>query len=146
MRLFTLVPLLTGLLLFTSAHAAISVVDGPTATDWKEIRGVIERQLDAFRRDDEATAFSYASPRIRAQFRTPADFMQMVRDSYRAVYRPRAVKFLEPAVIGGDIIQAVQVVAPDGTVMVALYTMQRQPDKTWRIAGCLMVPANAKST
>ncbi len=52
-------------------------------------------ELEAFQRDDEVTAFSYAAPRVRAHFRTPANFMQMVRDSYRAVYRPRAVKFLE---------------------------------------------------
>ena len=143
---FTLLPLLTGLLIFTAVQAAAPAADEPTSADWQEIRSVIERQLDAFQRDDEVTAFSYASPRIRDQFKTPANFMQMVRTSYQAVYRPRAVKFLEPAVIEDDIIQALQVVAPDGTVMVALYTMQRQPDGSWRIAGCMLVPATAKST
>lgn len=107
---------------------------------------MIERQLEAFERDDGDTAFSYASPQVRDQFGTPANFMRMVRNSCQAVYRPRAVKFLEPAVIEGQIIQAVQVVAPDGAVFVALYSMQRQADASWRIAGCLLAPATAKST
>ncbi len=106
---------------------------------------MIERQLDAFQRDDEAAAFSFAAPRIRDQFGTPANFMRMIRASYQAVYRPRAVKFLGPAVIDAEIIQAAQVVAPDGSVVVALYSMQRQPDGSWRIAGCLLAPATAKS-
>ena len=147
MRPITLFSLLTSLLFCAAAaRAAAPAANEPSAADRQEIRTVIERQLDAFQRDDEVTAFSYASPGIRAQFKTPANFMQMVRASYQAVYRPRAVKFLEPAVIEGDIIQALQVVAPDGTVMVALYTMQRQPDGLWRIAGCMLVPAIAKST
>ncbi len=127
-----------------SAHAAAAVALGPD--DRAQIRDVIERQLDAFQRDDASEAFSYAAPQVRGQFGTAANFMRMVRESYQAVYRPRAVRFLEPASIDGQVIQAVQVVAPDGDVLVALYYMQRQPDAAWRIAGCLLAPATAKST
>lgn len=147
MRLMFTLPQLIGMLVcMTSAFAATSAPAELRAADRQEIRNVVERQLDAFRRDDGVTAFSYAAPGVRAQFRTPANFMKMVRDSYPAVYRPRAVKVLAPAVVGGEIIQAVEVVGPDGTVMMALYTMQHQPDKAWRIAGCRLVPTAGKST
>lgn len=90
MRLVVLLPQLIGLLLcMAAAYAATPATAELSAADRREIRGVVERQLEAFQRDDEVTAFSYAAPRVRAHFRTPANFMQMVRDSYRAVYRPR---------------------------------------------------------
>ncbi|HTP97096.1 MAG TPA: DUF4864 domain-containing protein [Burkholderiales bacterium] len=114
--------------------------------DWDAIREVISRQLDAFRRDDEAEAFSYASPGIRRLFGDARSFMLMVREGYAAVYRPRAVKFLEPAVIDGKPIQAVQVIAPDGRIVVALYSMQRQPDGSWKIDGCQLAPSRSVST
>lgn len=142
---FCLSPLIGLLLCVAATFVATSATAEIGSADRKEIRGVVQRQLEAFQSDDEVTAFSYAAPSVRAQFRTPAEFMRMVRNSYRAVYRPRAVKFFEPEVVNGEIIQAVQVVAPDGTVMVALYAMQHQPDKAWRIAGCKLVPANAQA-
>jgi hypothetical protein len=132
--------LLAGLVL--AAHAG----DEPDARGWAEIRAVIQSQLDAFAGNDEAAAFSHASPAIHDQYKTPANFMRMVRESYQAIYRPRAVKFLEPAVIQGEVIQAVQVIAPDGAVRVALYSMQRQPDGKWKINGCLLAPSVRRMT
>ena len=147
MRLMSSLPQFMGLLVcMASALAATPAPAELRPADRQEIRNVIERQLEAFRRDDGVTAFSFAAPGVRAQFRTPANFMKMVRDSYPAVYRPRAVRILDPAVVGGEIVQAVEVVGPDGTVMMALYTMQHQPDKAWRIAGCRLVPTAGKST
>ncbi len=128
------------------AGLALAAGEEPGSRDWAEIRSVVQSQLDAFAHDDEAAAFSHASPAIRDQFKTPANFMNMVRSAYQAIYRPRAVKFLEPAVIEGEVIQAVQVVALDGTVRVALYSMQRQPDGRWKINGCLIAPSVRRMT
>ena len=33
-------------------------------------------------------------------------------------------------------------VGPDGKSWVALYTLQRQPDGTWKIDGCVLLPDN----
>ena len=106
--------------------------------DREAIQQVISRQLDAFQRDDETEAFSYASPSIQAQFKTPAEFMRMVRNGYEAVYRPRSTRFLETYVLNGQVVQPLEVVAADASVLVALYLMERQPDRTWRISGCVL--------
>src|SRR5215475_996885 len=56
---------------------AAAEVDEPTEADWQTIQGVITSQLEAFKRDDAATAFSFASPAIQQMFHTPGEFMQM---------------------------------------------------------------------
>jgi hypothetical protein len=117
-----------------------------TEADKGEIRKVINAQLEAFQRDDGDKAFSYASPGIKRAFGSAENFMKVVKGNYLAVYRPRAIKFLELAVIKGAPIQVVQLLAPDGSVQVAFYTMQRQADKIWKIDGCELAPANALST
>lgn len=106
--------------------------------DREAIQQVIAKQLDAFQRDDEVEAFSYAAPSIQAQFKTPSEFMRMVRTSYEAVYRPRSTRFLEAFVLNGQVMQPVEVVAPDTSVLVAFYLMEHQADGAWRISGCVL--------
>ena len=83
------------------------------ADDREAIQQVILEQLDAFQRDDEVEAFSYAAPSIQAQFKTPDEFMRMVRSAYEAVDRPRSTRFLEAFVLNGQVMQPLEVVAPD---------------------------------
>jgi hypothetical protein len=118
---------------------------GLAAADREAIRQVIMQQLDAFQRDDEVEAFSYAAPSIQAQFKTPAEFMRMVRSAYQAVYRPRSKEFLEVLVTDGQVVQPLQVVAPDASVLVAYHLMERQPDGMWRISGCVLGRAQGES-
>jgi hypothetical protein len=131
------------LLVALPAAAAEPVLgDGERAA----IRSVIERQLGAFQRDDASAAFGFASPSIQGQFETPENFMRMVRQGYRPVYRPREVTFGALVEIDGQIIQRVLLVGPDGVPVMALYMMQRQPDGTWRINGCILTQSDDKAT
>jgi len=100
------------------------------------IRQVIENQLQAFQRDDGSAAFSYASPTIQRIFDSPQRFMQMVKQGYDPVYRPRSYSFtaLEPAG-PGDAVQFVEFVDQNGLAWRARYFMQRQDDGSWRING-----------
>ena len=82
--------------------------------DQSAIQGVIQSQLAAFQRDDGVEAFSYASPGIRARFQTVENFMNMVRNGYPAVYRPREVEMLDLKVRGSTVQQEVLFVGPDG--------------------------------
>lgn len=107
-----------------------------TGSDAAEIRTVIHRQIDAFRRDDAQGAFALASPGVQKAFGTPERFLDTVRASYGAVYRPSRVAFLDLVVMGGDVVQPIQVVDRDGGVWVAYYAMQRQKDGSWRTSGC----------
>jgi hypothetical protein len=110
-----------------------------TVEDLAEIRGVINRQIDAFRRDDAQEAFALVSPGVQQTFGTPERFLDVVRVSYRAVYRPSAVAFLGLTVIGQDAVQQVQVTDRAGGVWLAYYAMQRQKDGSWRTNGCHLV-------
>jgi hypothetical protein len=117
----------------------------PTKADWNSIRKVIQAQIDAFREDKDELAFSYAAPGIREQFKTAENFMRMVKTSYPAVYRPASVAFIDAAVEDGIPIQVVQFSDGAGVVWIGIYTMQRQPDKSWKVNGCELVPGTAVS-
>jgi len=114
--------------------------------DAAAIHGVVADQLAAFQRDDGESAFGYASPMIRDQFMTPDNFMRMVRTGYPPVYRPREVFFGPIVEMEGRIVQRVLLVGPDGQPVMALYIMQKQPDGTWRIDGCILTRSDEKST
>lgn len=79
-------------------------------------------------------------------FGTPETFLAMVRRGYAPVYRPRAVEFRELAETDGALVQRVVLVGPDGVPEVALYVMERQPDGTWRIAGCFLAKSDERMT
>jgi hypothetical protein len=126
--------LLSALLLFpAAAQAAVN------AEDLAQIRAVINRQMDAFRRDDARGAFALVSPGVQQAFGTPERFLDVVRVSYRAVYRPGSVAFLGLTVMGGDAVQQVQITDASGAVWMAYYAMQRQRDGSWRTSGCHLV-------
>lgn len=115
------------------------------AEEAREMRLVIEAQLEAFARDDEEGAFAFATPGIRERFGTAASFARMVREQYAVVYRPVSRRFLSPVLEDGTVIFPVQLGARDGRVWVALYTLQRIGGE-WRISGCQLVPGAATST
>ena len=115
---------------------AYEIVSGADAV---EIRAVIHRQIDAFRRDDAQGAFALVSPGVQEAFGTPERFLDAVRAGYRPVYRPTRVSFLELVVMGGDVVQQVQVVDRSGATWVAYYAMQRQSDGSWRTNGCHLI-------
>ena len=110
-----------------------------TSNDVSEIRAVIHRQIDAFRRDDAQSAFALASPGLQEAYGSAQRFLETVRMAYRAVYRPTSVSFLELILMGSEVVQPVQVTDRSGGVWVAYYAMQRQPDGAWRTNGCHLV-------
>src|SRR5262249_51186026 len=72
------------------------------AAERQAIRRVIESQVEAFRRDDAATAFSYAAPAIQDMFGTPENFLRMVRELYAPLYHSRAIRFAETTIVAGE--------------------------------------------
>ena len=112
----------------------------PMAAHDVDIRGVIRGQIDAFHRDDGPAAFAFASPDLRAQFSVAPHFMAMIKDHYRPVYRAQKIEFDGMArAIQQDPemrMQYVHLIDDRGTGHRARYTMQKQPDGSWKIAGC----------
>lgn len=118
-----------------------------TSDDLAEIRAVIHRQIEAFRRDDAQEAFKLVSPAVQETFGTPERFLDVVRTSYGAIVRPAAVMFLGLTVMGDDAVQRVKITDRSGAVWLAYYAMQRQKDGSWRTNGCRLVqPAKSLST
>lgn len=117
------------------SNAAEKIDDGMRAA----VAGVIERQIEAFRRDDGAAAFGLASPGIQRSFGSSEAFMKMVIEGYRPVYRPRRVQFLDLVEEDGRLIQRVLVEGPDGNLYMALYPMIRMEDGSWRTDGCYLL-------
>lgn len=110
-----------------------------------EARVLIERQLDAFARDDAPAAYAEAAPSITAMFTDPETFMSMVRETYAPVYRHRSVEF-GPAKADADTIeQAVTFVDRSDQVWKALYRLTRQPDGKWLISGCTLIMSDDRS-
>jgi hypothetical protein len=144
MRILQLFPLLFALLVVPAARADEAAALG--AADRAAIHGVVAEQLAAFQRDDGTAAFGFASPAIQQQFQSPDNFMRIVRAGYQPVYRPRQVQFGAIVMAGGDIIQRVELVGPDGAPTLAHYVMQRQPDGSWRINGCFLTASEQLSS
>ena len=110
-----------------------------SAKDEKAVQAVVRSQLAAFAVDDASKAFSYAAPELRKAIGSPAAFLAMVKNSYPVVYRPASVAFLKAEGLGDEAVQKLQILDASGTSYLAVYNLQRQKDKTWRISGCAVV-------
>jgi Domain of unknown function (DUF4864) len=112
-----------------------------TTADCIAIRAVIERQLEAFRQEDAAAAFTLASPEIQAKYGNPENFMTIVKTFYEPVYRPRRMGgFTKLQVIDAQPTQPALLVGPDGEFAMALYPMKKQERGGWKILGCSLIP------
>jgi hypothetical protein len=109
-------------------------------TEKSEFQRIITAQISAFRADDGPKAYSFAAPVVRNIFPTPEIFMSMVKRGYPQVYRPQSFNFTEALIDPmGRPAQKMLVVGPDGKTYEALYSMEKQPDGTWRISGCTLL-------
>lgn len=115
-----------------------AVVDQLTVDDRPAIELVIREQLMAFRNDDAEAAFAQAAPSVRSKFASPAAFVAAVRTRYTAVYRPRCVEFGNLTMTSAGPVQSVFLIGPDSLSSLASFLMERQPDGSWKIAGCCL--------
>ena len=130
MRILALITLLVGLCGPAGAF---------TEADRSAVQRTIEAQLNAFLSDDAAAAYSYAAPNIRAIFPTEDIFMEMVRKGYQPVYRSMSHEFGEVKDTPMGLEQTVDIVTPSGEFWTAVYTLQQQPDGSWKITACRLV-------
>ena len=102
-------------------------------------QGIIRSQVEAFGRDDAATAYSYAAPGIQEMFPQADIFLGMVQRSYAPVYRHKSFEFGEARASDGKIAQRVHIVDADGVPWEALYTLEQEPDGSLKISGCVLI-------
>jgi hypothetical protein len=124
-------------LLAVIASFALSL---PGQAQEEPIRNTIQSQIEAFRADDFARAFTFASPTIKELFGTPENFGAMVRNGYPMVYRPSEVQMLELREVAGNLWQRVRVLDQAGAAHYLDYMMVETPDG-WQINAVQILPA-----
>jgi hypothetical protein len=102
-------------------------------------QGVIRSQVEAFGRDDAAAAYAFAAPAIHELFPQADIFMFMVQHSYAPVYRHKSFEFGEARVEGGRVAQRAHIIDENGEAWEALYTLEQQPDGSFKIVGCVLL-------
>jgi Domain of unknown function (DUF4864) len=112
-----------------------------SATDAQRIIATVQAQLDAFAQDDAEKAFSFAAPNIRSLMVNADNFLAVVRNQYRVVYRPASVVFIKPQGQRDNAVLRVQMTDSDGDPWLATYSLERQSNATWRITGCVLTEA-----
>jgi hypothetical protein len=112
------------------------------ADDVEVTREIIDKQIQAFLKDDAETAYSFAAPGVRARFPDKDKFFEMVKKNYQPVYHPGNYAFGRSKTIGDGemILHEVIITGTDGKEWKALYKMVRQPDGTYRIGGVAIIP------
>ena len=112
----------------------------PAGAQEAPIQNTIQSQIDAFRADDFARAFSYASPTIKGIFGTADNFGRMVQQGYPMVHRPREVTMLDLREVAGALWRKVRVVDAQGRTHILDYQMIETADG-WQINAVQLLPA-----
>jgi hypothetical protein len=108
-------------------------------------RAIVERQFDAFQRDDGQAAYALAAPTIKDMFSDANHFMAMVRDHYAPVYRHRSADFGAFKESGDEASLEATLVDNDNVVWTALYSFRRVSNGDWLISGCILAKAEASA-
>jgi Domain of unknown function (DUF4864) len=129
------------------ALAAWAVLAGSAAAqrdpDVDDAGRIVMQQLEAFRRDDFQTAFTFASRSIRDMFDT-ARFEAMVRGGY-----PEIARSVRASIDGskrgdaGELYLFLHVQGDNGRAVEAVYEMVKEAG-TWRINGVVTRPDSSE--
>jgi hypothetical protein len=115
------------------------VLASPAFAQEAGISDTINGQMEAFRAEDVATAFDYASPLIQGIFGTPDNFGKMVREGYPMVWKPGDVTLMELRTVAGALWQRVRVTDASGRGWYLDYRMIQGP-KGWLIDAVQLLP------
>ena len=124
---------------------AFALLALPVAAQEVPIQDTIRAQIDAFKADDFARAFTFASPTIHQMFGTSDNFGRMVKDGYPMVWHPSQVDMMDLRTVGGALWQRVRVTDLKGQSYLLDYQMIQGPDG-WLINAVQMQKANDVGT
>ena len=114
-------------------------------TEAVKVRSVIVAQLEAFADDDAESAFETATPAVREAIGSSGRFLALVRGAYPMVYRTSSVSFHKPKAEEGSVLQLVEITDENSKSWLAIFSLEQQPDSSWRISGCAVVENRWKS-
>lgn len=108
-----------------------------------EARSIIQRQLDAFQKNDADSAFALASPGLKETYANPHNFMESVRSGETPFFKRRITEYQDFVTAGDDAAQSVVLVDDDSYVWTVVYKLSRQSDGSWLIDGVVLVKSDA---
>ena len=110
------------------------------------VQQVISGQINAFKSREHEKAFGFAAPSIRKIFKTTDQFIGMVKGGYGAIYGAQGWSFGRNRIVDDKLYQEVILTGPAGADWVALYTLKKQGDGSWKITGVQLKRAQTSST
>ena len=139
MRLFSLRFLVAAAIGITASVAAAGLGAEPIPeAEAQKVRAVIETQLQAFADDDADRAFEANTPGVREAIGSAGHFLALVRGGYPMIFRPTSISFMQPEQRGDAVLQLAEIVDAQGKSWLALFSLEQQPDGSWRISGCVV--------
>jgi len=126
-------------LLAASLFSTVAIAAQPTPSEKAVLKKLVQDQLAAFQRDDGHAAYGLAAPGIQKMFPSPDIFIGMVKQAYPPIYRPQSIAYGQIGDSPIGIVQTVYLTGADGKNWVALYRFEKQPDGSWKIAGCSLI-------
>lgn len=112
-------------------------------SDKARIRQLIEKQLQAFEQNDEATAFSLTSPAIQRKF-AQQDFMREIENKYHAIIKPRSIMFRGFTLVNDFPALVSMIMDQEGNLTQGIFIVQHQSDYSWRIHGYELLSTSEK--
>ncbi len=109
-------------------------------------QSVIDNQIESFRTGNHQQAFNHASPNLKKLFKSTDNFIRMVKSGYGAIYGAQSWSFGRSKTVSGTYYQEVQLVGPKGNNWVALYSMQKQADGSWKITAVQIKRGDGQTT
>ena len=112
----------------------------PLPSHDRAIRLTISQHIVAFQRRDTQAAWALASPNLQARFTSPNGYMAMAEAHYPALFEAQNFDFNARAKRLGQYkqtrVQNLFLTDQRGKGYWVAFTMQKQPDGSWKIAGC----------
>jgi hypothetical protein len=108
-----------------------------------EAQALIQRQLDAFQRNDADGAFALASPGLKETYANPRNFMESVRSGDTPFFKLRMTEYHDFVTAGDAAAQSLVLVDDDSYVWTVVYKLARQPDGSWLIDGVVLTKSDA---
>jgi hypothetical protein len=130
-------PLAACLLFFLVTPSGIQPLHRSTAEVRRQVVGVVESRLVAFRAGDYARAYSFAALGVQQQFNLAA-FERMVKDGYPIIAHWRAATFGEAQDNGREAVLLVSVQGRGGRTRFFRHLLVREANE-WRINGVVEV-------
>ena len=133
MRLFILMAIVMAAVTAIKTHAG-----SLSEEDARGVEQIVMAQLVAFASDDADGAFATTTPAVRKAIGDSSRFAAMVKGTYPMVYRSASVVFHKPEINGSTVLQLVEITDQRTKSWLAMFALERQPDKTWAISGCVV--------